>query len=41
MREFRQYGMVLLTTTGHFYRWTFEAILNIDETFIEEIDPNR
>jgi len=40
MREFRQYGMVLLTSTGHFYRWTFEAILAIYETFIDEIDPN-
>ncbi len=40
MREFRQYGMVTLTTTGYFYRWTFEAILDIYETFIDEIDPN-
>lgn len=40
MREFRQYGMVLLSATGHFYRWTFEAILNIYETFIDAIDPN-
>ncbi len=40
MREFRQYGLVTLTTTGHFYRWTFEAILDIYETFIDEIDPN-
>ncbi len=40
MREFRHYGMVLLTATGHFYRWTFEAILDIYKTFIDEIDPN-
>ena len=40
MREVCRYGMVLLTATGHFYRWTFEAILNIYETFIDEIDPN-
>lgn len=40
MREFRQYGTVLLTSTGHFWRWTFETILDIYETFIDEIDPN-
>jgi len=39
MREFRQYGTLSLTTTGHFWRWTFETILDIYETFIDAIDP--
>ena len=39
MREFRQYGLVSLTTTGHLGRWTFETILDIYETDIEALDP--
>lgn len=39
MPEFRQYGMLSRTTTGHFWRWTFEAILDIYETDIDAIDP--
>lgn len=40
MREFRQYEMLSLTTTGEFFRWTFEAILDIYETFIDAVDPD-
>jgi hypothetical protein len=39
MREFRRYGMLTLITTGHFFRWTFEAILDVYETYIDEMDP--
>ena len=40
LREFRQYEIVSLTTTGHFYRWAFETILDIYQTYIDKIDPS-
>ncbi len=40
MREFRQYGMLSLTVTGHFFRWTFETILDIYETWVDQMDPD-
>jgi len=39
MREFRQYDMVSLTTTGPLGRWSFETILDVCETFIDTFDP--
>ena len=40
MREFREYETPTLSTTGHFYRWGFEKILDIYETFDTAIDAN-
>ena len=40
MREFREYETPALTTTGHFYRWGFEKVLGIYETFDNTVDPN-
>lgn len=40
MREFRQDEMLSLTTTGHFFRWAFETILDVYQTYIDKIDPS-
>jgi hypothetical protein len=39
MREFRQYEAPSLTTIGHFYRWGFEAILDIYDLYENAINP--
>ena len=39
MHEFRQYETLYQTTTGHFCRWAFEAILDIYQTGIDTFDP--
>ena len=40
LRAFRRDESLSLTTTGHFFRWTFDTILDIYKTFIDEIDPS-
>jgi len=39
MREFRQYGYISQTTTGHFRRWIFETVLDVYKTCEDTIDP--
>jgi len=40
MREFRHYEAPSLTTTGHFWRSTFETILDTCDVYEDAIDPN-
>ena len=39
MREFREYERLSLTVTGHFFRWSFEKVLDVYQTWADDIDP--
>ncbi len=40
MREFRKYERLSLTVTGHFFRWSFEKVLDVYQTWADDIDPD-